>query len=106
MSESEGRSLPTLIYSKAKHTAFVLCLFALILLPYIPLVNLSPLIFDLMTFGWLHSIMLISIPIPLFLMEISFLIYTFSFYAHFFRNTTGAHNKGLAYILYTLYDEM
>jgi len=46
------------------------------------LLNLCPLIFHLMSSGWLGYIML-TLPILLFIMEILFLIYT-----HFFRNTT------------------
>jgi hypothetical protein len=54
-------------------------------------VNLNhPLICDLglAPFGWF-----ISIYVP-FYTGISFLLYTFVIYAHFFRNTTRVFNKG------------
>lgn len=62
---------------------------------YTPLLNLHPLIYGLMPFCCLQSIVLTPSP-PLFLMRISYLIHMFLIFTHFFRNTTGSYTLTLS----------
>jgi len=72
-------------------------------MPYIPLINLCPLIFGLTSFGWLHSIMLISTYSIISYGNITFDLYVFVLCPLFQEYNWGIQRGLGAYIIYYIH---